>query len=136
MGVTTSPDPSWLVTDLLERARTLGSALSAAGDHDPIARRNLTTQALDLQRRCAALTTQAVPVRRRHRPRVDGALVRLRDAVDDLTAAALMGCADADRGRSRLTCDVDALVRRIGERHDYVVGLLRRTGARRSYITS
>jgi hypothetical protein len=135
MGVIASPDPSWLVTDLLERARGLGSAL-AAPDCDPIARRHLTTQALDLQRRCATLTDHAIPVRRRHRGRVDDALVRLSDAVDDLTAVALMGCADADRGRRRLACDVDALVRRIGERHDYVIGLLRRTGVRRSYITS
>lgn len=130
----TSPDPSWLVTDLFERARRLGAAL-AAPDRDPTARRNLTTQALDLQRRGAALTAGAVPVRRRHRPRVDGALIRLSDAVDDLTAVALMRCADADHGRHPLGCDVDALLRRIGERHDYAVGLLRRTGARRSFMT-
>ncbi|MFA4928270.1 MAG: hypothetical protein WC558_07125 [Patulibacter sp.] len=134
MGVSTTPDPSWLVTDLFERARTLAAAI-AAPVGDPTTRRNLTTQALDLQRRCTALTAQAVPVRRRHRPRVDGALGRLSDAVDDLAAVVLMGCADAAHGRRRLECDVEALVGRIGERHDYVVGLLRRTGARRTYTT-
>ncbi len=134
MGVTTSPDPSWLVTDLLERSRTLAAAVVAPAS-DPVARRHLTTQALDLQRRSATLTAGAVPVRRRHRARVDGALDRLGDAVDDLAAVALMGCTDARQGRPPIDCDVEALVRRIGERHDYVVGLLRRTGARRTHIT-
>lgn len=134
MGVMASPDPSWLVTDLFERSRSLASA-TAAPVSDPITRRNVTVQALDLQRRCAALDVATMPVRRRHRPRVDGALGRLTDAVDDLTAVVLMGCSDASCGRSRIESDVDALVRRIGERHDYVVGLLRRTGSRRTHTT-
>lgn len=134
MGVTASPDPSWLVTDLFERSRTLASA-TAAPVSDPVTRHNVTTQALDLQRRCAALDVAAMPVRRRHRPRVDGALGRLADAVDDLTAVVLMGCSDASCGRDRIGSDVEALVGRIGERHDYLVGLLRRTGARRTYTT-
>lgn len=132
MGVMASPDPSWLVTDLFERSRSLASA-TATRVGDPVARRNVTVQALDLQRRCAALDAGAIPVRRRHRTRVDGALGRLADAVDDLTAVVLMGCADASRGRGPIESDLDALLGRIGERHDYVVGLLRRTGARRTH---
>lgn len=134
MGVIASPDPSWLVTDLFERSRTLASATTSAVS-DPITRRNVTVQALDLQRRCAALDAAVMPVRRRHRPRVDGALGRLADAVDDLTAVVLMGCSDASCGRGRIDSDLDALLDRIGERHDYLVGLLRRTGIRRTHIT-
>lgn len=134
MGVLASSDPSWLVTDLFERSRSLASATSTPVD-DPVARRNLTVQALDLQRRCAALAAAGMPVRRRHRPRVDGAVGRLADAVDDLSAVVLMGCADASCGRGPLAGDLDALLDRIGERHDYVVGLLRRTGVRRTYTS-
>lgn len=133
MGKTACPDPSWLVTDLLERSRQLAAA-AATPVVDPITRRNVATQALDLQRRCAALSLAAVPVRRRHRPRLDAALDRLGDAVDDLTAVVLMDCADAASGRRPIRCDLQALVGRIGERHDYVVGLLRRVGVRRTHI--
>lgn len=134
MGVMASPDPSWLITDLFERSRSLASA-TAAPVSDPVTRRNVTVQALDLQRRCAALDVTTMPVRRRHRPRVDGALGRLADAVDDLTAVVLMGCSDASCGRGRIDSDLDALLGRIGERHDYVVGLLRRTGTRRTHTS-
>jgi hypothetical protein len=134
MVALTSPDPSWLVTDLLERARTLAAA-TAAPVGDAVARRHVTVQALDLQRRCAALAAAVPPVRRRHRPRVDGAIDRMADAVDDLTAVVLMGCTDAACGRARIESDLDALLRRIGERHDYLVGLLRRTGMRRSFTS-
>lgn len=134
MGAVSIADPSWTVSDLLERARSLAS-LTSASTLDDATRRNVTTQALDLQRRCAALGARPFPVRRRHRPRVDAALARLADAIDDLTAAVLMGCTDASHGRPPLGVDVEALVQRIGERHDYVVGLLRRTGMRRTFIT-
>ncbi len=134
MVVLTSSDPSWLVTDLLERARALASA-NAGPVGDAVSRRHVTVQALDLQRRCAALGEIALPVRRRHRPRVDGAVDRMADAVDDLAAVVLMGCSDAAHGRAPIASDLDALLRRIGERHDYLVGLLRRTGMRRSFTT-
>ncbi len=133
MSTHAAVDPSWAAGDLLEHARRLAALVhgpaAAQPDHAAVVR-----GVRELHARCVRLeidpVVAAVPARRR--ARLAEALDRLAGASDDLASIVLLRCTgEADLPDPGVP-DVPALLARVGERHDLVVGLLRRAGVERS----
>lgn len=131
MSALTSVDPLWIVADLVERSRRLATVSGGALRAERV-RCDVALQAEELQRRCSIACESMPRMPRRHRTQAAVAIERLAVAVDDLAAVALLRVADARSGREPATVDVHGLLDRVGERHDLVVGSLRRAGIRRT----
>jgi hypothetical protein len=126
-------DPSWIAGDLLEHARRL-AALAATPPSERPQDGAVVAGVRELHARCVHLETDpiAAEVRPRDRARLAAAFDGLACASDDLAAIVLLRCAGAPPSPTDGP-DLAALLARVGERHDRVVGLLRRAGVQRSF---
>lgn len=133
MSTRAAPDPNWTASDLLEHARRLAAMASAprgASRTDG----DLVLGVRELHARCVRLETDpaVLDVRPRYRARLLEAFDRLACASDDLASIVLLRCTEPDDVPAGLGPDLPALLARVTERHDVVIGLLGRAGVGRT----
>lgn len=129
-------DPHWAAGDLLEHARTL-AALASTPREGPRTDDDVLGVVRELHARCVRLEIDPVvaDVPARQRARLAEAFDRLACASDDLAAIVLLRCTGEPPALEDAAPDVPALIARVTERHDHVVGLLGKARVRRTFPT-